>query len=182
MDVQPYLADEPVLACPPSVGYRFRKFARRNRGRLVVAALVLFFLVLLGRGVGWAVRGRAAREAEAAQRQAARQGKVAGKVESIFIEVDRLEDERKWPEALAAARRAEAAVAGGAAEAATTERKAIETVFGNKLATTLPVRLQRDSNANRCGIAGSRFDSLAFQRQRSVTPMRRGAREFRFES
>src|SRR5205807_6607839 len=31
-DVQRYLADEPVLACPPSALYRFRKFARRNRG------------------------------------------------------------------------------------------------------------------------------------------------------
>ena len=30
-DVQRYLADEPVQACPPSAGYRLRKFARRNR-------------------------------------------------------------------------------------------------------------------------------------------------------
>ena len=30
-DVQRYLADEPVEACPPSAWYRFRKFARRNR-------------------------------------------------------------------------------------------------------------------------------------------------------
>src|SRR5262245_5868546 len=30
-DVQRYLHDEPVQACPPSVGYRFRKFASRNR-------------------------------------------------------------------------------------------------------------------------------------------------------
>ena len=30
-DVQRYLADEPVQACPPSAGYRFRKFARRNQ-------------------------------------------------------------------------------------------------------------------------------------------------------
>src|SRR5262249_24358116 len=66
MDVQRYLADEPVQACPPSVGYRFRKFARRNKAGLAVAALVLFFLVLLGSGVGWAVRDRSAREAEAA--------------------------------------------------------------------------------------------------------------------
>src|SRR6476620_380500 len=27
MDVQRYLVDEPVLACPPSAGYRLRKFA-----------------------------------------------------------------------------------------------------------------------------------------------------------
>ena len=64
MDVQRYLADEPVQACPPSAGYRLRKFARRNKGGLAVAALVLFFLALLGSGVGWVVRDRSAREAE----------------------------------------------------------------------------------------------------------------------
>jgi hypothetical protein len=121
-DVQRYLADEPVLACPPSAGYRFRKFARRNKGGLAVAALVLCFLVLLGSGAGWAVRDRSAREAEAAQQRAARQGKVVGQVESIFAEVDRLEKEQKWPEALAAARRAEAALAGGEAADEITER------------------------------------------------------------
>ena len=30
-DVARHLADEPVLAGPPSAGYRFRKFVRRNR-------------------------------------------------------------------------------------------------------------------------------------------------------
>jgi eukaryotic-like serine/threonine-protein kinase len=44
-DVQRYLNDEPVLACPPSVAYRFRKFARRNRGPLLAASLVLFALL-----------------------------------------------------------------------------------------------------------------------------------------
>jgi serine/threonine protein kinase/Flp pilus assembly protein TadD len=66
MDVQRYLADEPVLACPPSAGYRLRKFARRNRSGLAVAGLVLFFLVLLGSVAGWAWRDRAARAAERA--------------------------------------------------------------------------------------------------------------------
>src|SRR6266571_3190721 len=40
MDVQRYLADESVQACPPSAGYRFRKFARRNKRTLATAALV----------------------------------------------------------------------------------------------------------------------------------------------
>ena len=31
-DMQRYLDDEPVEACPPSAWYRLRKFARRNRG------------------------------------------------------------------------------------------------------------------------------------------------------
>ncbi len=122
MDVQRYLADEPVQACPPSAGYRLRKFARRNKGGLAVAALVLFFLVLLGSGVGWVVRDRSAREAEAVRQQGERQAKLAGQVEAIFADVDRLEKEQKWPEALEAARRAEAAVAGGEADPATAER------------------------------------------------------------
>jgi tetratricopeptide (TPR) repeat protein len=122
MDVQRYLADEPVLACPPSAGYRLRKFARRNKGGLAVAALVLSFLVLLGSGVGWAWRDRAAREAEATRQQAERQAKVAGQVELILADVDELMKEQKWPEALATVRRAEAAMTGGEADPATAER------------------------------------------------------------
>jgi tetratricopeptide (TPR) repeat protein len=38
VDVQRHLADERVEACPPSAGYRFRKFARRNKGMLAAAA------------------------------------------------------------------------------------------------------------------------------------------------
>jgi tetratricopeptide (TPR) repeat protein len=45
-DVQRYLQDEPVLACPPSAWYRFRKFARRNRTVLTTATLVSLALVL----------------------------------------------------------------------------------------------------------------------------------------
>jgi serine/threonine protein kinase/Flp pilus assembly protein TadD len=40
MDVQRYLNDEPVLACPPSAGYRFRKFARRNKAALAIVAVI----------------------------------------------------------------------------------------------------------------------------------------------
>ena len=39
-DVQRYLNDEPVQACPPSAGYRLRKFARRNHLAMTSAALV----------------------------------------------------------------------------------------------------------------------------------------------
>ena len=45
-DIERYLHDEPVQACPPSAGYRFRKFARRNKtliaaGGAISAALVI---------------------------------------------------------------------------------------------------------------------------------------------
>src|SRR6188768_2399396 len=45
MDVQRYLADEPVQACPPSVGYEFRKFVRRNRAAVLSAAAILVVLL-----------------------------------------------------------------------------------------------------------------------------------------
>jgi tRNA A-37 threonylcarbamoyl transferase component Bud32 len=46
MDLQRYLADEPVLAGPPSFGYRLRKFVQRNRPQAIAAVVVL--LALLG--------------------------------------------------------------------------------------------------------------------------------------
>jgi WD40 repeat protein/serine/threonine protein kinase len=39
-DVQRYLHDEPVQACPPSAVYRFRKFARRNKAALMTTATI----------------------------------------------------------------------------------------------------------------------------------------------
>jgi WD40 repeat protein/serine/threonine protein kinase len=36
-DVERYLSDEPVQACPPSAVYRFRKFARRNKRAVATA-------------------------------------------------------------------------------------------------------------------------------------------------
>src|SRR5262249_13175690 len=38
-DVDRYLADQPVEACPPSAWYRFTKYTRRNRTAFVAAAL-----------------------------------------------------------------------------------------------------------------------------------------------
>jgi serine/threonine protein kinase len=45
-DVQHYLADEPVEACPPSAIHRLRRFGRRNRAILGTAALVSGALVV----------------------------------------------------------------------------------------------------------------------------------------
>jgi len=45
-DVERYLHDEPVQACPPSAVYRFRKFARRNKAAMTTAAAVGFAVVL----------------------------------------------------------------------------------------------------------------------------------------
>jgi tetratricopeptide (TPR) repeat protein len=56
MDLQRHLRSEPVLACPPSAAYRFRKFARRNKAALATAsALVLAALLAV---VGLVVNNR----------------------------------------------------------------------------------------------------------------------------
>ena len=49
-DVERYLHDDPVQACPPSTTYRFTKFARRNRTALVTTGLVALALIA-GTGV-----------------------------------------------------------------------------------------------------------------------------------
>ena len=53
MDLQRYLAGEVVLACPPSAGYRLRKFARRHKTLLATASLVATALVLGLIGTTW---------------------------------------------------------------------------------------------------------------------------------
>src|SRR5262249_8374419 len=45
-DVMRYLTDRPVEACPPSVRYRFSKYARRHRAALTTAALVTGALLI----------------------------------------------------------------------------------------------------------------------------------------
>src|SRR5438067_1737758 len=44
-DVERYLNDEPVTACPPSLAYRARKAYRKNRAAIWVAATIALLLV-----------------------------------------------------------------------------------------------------------------------------------------
>jgi predicted NACHT family NTPase len=50
-DVQRYLHDETVLACPPSAAYRFRKFTRRNKLALMTATAVALVVLLAVAGL-----------------------------------------------------------------------------------------------------------------------------------
>src|SRR5262249_29378489 len=45
-DVERYLQDEPVEACPPSLWYRRHKFARRNKQVAIMASFLLALLVV----------------------------------------------------------------------------------------------------------------------------------------
>jgi serine/threonine protein kinase/tetratricopeptide (TPR) repeat protein len=88
-DVERFLADQPVEACPPSRTYRLRKFARRNKGALTAASVVAAALVL---GVAGTVAGlvrarhetaRALKEAARADGEAKRAGTEAAKQEAV---------------------------------------------------------------------------------------------------
>jgi tetratricopeptide (TPR) repeat protein len=80
-DLQRYLHDEPVLACPPSAWYRLRKFARRKKGPVLAAALVLLALVGGIAGTSWqAVQAMLAeRQAKDSQVAAEKQQRLAEK-------------------------------------------------------------------------------------------------------
>ena len=96
VDVERYLADEPVLACPPSAWYRLRKLARRNRGRFVAAGVLGLALVVAVGGIGWTTLDRAAR-----------QTKAANELEVALERAEFFQRQGKRAEALAAFERAE---------------------------------------------------------------------------
>jgi serine/threonine protein kinase/tetratricopeptide (TPR) repeat protein len=75
LDLQRYLADEPVQACPPSAGYRLSKFARRNKGAVLAVATIL--VLLLGGSIGTTI-GLLRARAERDQKEQARQQAEAG--------------------------------------------------------------------------------------------------------
>jgi tetratricopeptide (TPR) repeat protein len=45
-DIERYLNDEPVQACPPSTAYRVRKFARRNKSLLAAGSAIAAALII----------------------------------------------------------------------------------------------------------------------------------------
>jgi serine/threonine protein kinase/Tfp pilus assembly protein PilF len=99
-DVQRYLNDEPVLACPPSLSYRLRKFARRNKTALAMATLLLLAIVAVASTLGWTARESALRRAI-----------VEGKIRQALDDALAAYDADKLLDAVAATRRAEALLA-----------------------------------------------------------------------
>jgi tetratricopeptide (TPR) repeat protein len=121
-DVQRFLAHEPVLACPPSAAYQLRKFVRRNRGALAAASVLVAALLVAIGGVGWAMRDRAARTAEAERVTSDRGARVRATVQELLAAADGQMATQAWFEALATVRRADAAATSGEADPATAQR------------------------------------------------------------
>jgi tetratricopeptide (TPR) repeat protein len=144
LDLQRYLADEPVQACPPSAWYRARKFARRNRAPLAFAGLTLLFLVLLGAGLGWVSGDRAARR----QLQSREADDALGRAAHCL-------EEGNWPEATAWARRAEGVLAHGEGDPAHRERLQAVRADLDMVADLHEIRIQQSR------MRGQRFDQFA---------------------
>jgi serine/threonine protein kinase/tetratricopeptide (TPR) repeat protein len=104
LDVQRYLNDEAVLACPPSAAYRLGKFARRHKAGLGVGSLVLVCIAVIGGSGGWLARDQASRRWEA-----------EGKAAEVLQAAEPLlrESQPRNPALTAAAQRLEALLDGG---------------------------------------------------------------------
>jgi WD40 repeat protein/serine/threonine protein kinase len=90
MDVQRYLADEAVLACPPSVAYRLRAFARRNK-RVLATVVVIALALILGTTLSiWqAIRAIHAEGLANANSQRAEEERRAAKTQEELAEEQR---------------------------------------------------------------------------------------------
>ncbi|HEV3237957.1 MAG TPA: tetratricopeptide repeat protein, partial [Gemmataceae bacterium] len=106
-DLRRYLADEPIQAKPASITRRLRKWSRRHPATTAaaLAALTAAVMVLSG-GIGWVVNDNAMR-AKATESE----------VNRALDESVEWQQKRRVPEALATARRAQAALSGGHADA-----------------------------------------------------------------
>jgi eukaryotic-like serine/threonine-protein kinase len=90
-DIERYLADEQVLACPPSKMYRFSKFARRNRTALATAAGFAALLLVATAVSAWlAVRANVAEQQAKAEAQKARTEAAISRSINEFIRDDLL--------------------------------------------------------------------------------------------
>jgi serine/threonine protein kinase/tetratricopeptide (TPR) repeat protein len=88
VDVQRYLNNEPVQACPPSVGYRVRKFVRRHRPLVSALVAIALTVVVVTGLVLWQYTV------------------TAHAVANDLIEAETWQKQAQWPKALQALERA----------------------------------------------------------------------------
>src|SRR5439155_24127134 len=106
-DLRRYLDDQPIQARRPSLVQRARKLARRHKAVVwSAAACMLFACTIVGISLGWFLGDRVARRAH-----------LGREVAMALEAVEEFRQKSRWPEALEAARRADALAASGPTEA-----------------------------------------------------------------
>ncbi len=107
-DLRRFLRNEPIVARPLTLLKRTRRWARRHQPVMLSAAVAsLAAWTVLAGSIGWIMRDRAARRA-----------KSTAYLQSAVEELQRLPKGGMWPQAQAAAARAEALLHDGAADPA----------------------------------------------------------------
>ena len=101
-DIQRYLSDEPVLACPPTTMYRFHKFARKHKPALATAVAIAACLILGTTASAWqAVRATTAEaQANANATQAQASAGSQGKAQEATTQRDEAQKQRDEVKAL----------------------------------------------------------------------------------
>jgi serine/threonine protein kinase/Tfp pilus assembly protein PilF len=111
-DLGRHLRDEPTRARRPGLARRARKWARRHRALVAgVAAALLVGLTVLAGSLGWAARDRAARRAQSTE-----------VIMTALEDADSWQKQRRLPEALSAARRADGLLAGAVVDESLRQR------------------------------------------------------------
>jgi tetratricopeptide (TPR) repeat protein len=104
-DLQRWLLDQPIRARRPTLGQRLARWGRRHRPVVAAAAAVLLLALGLAGYVAWTSRERAGQRAE------------TERVVLLALEESAsLQQQRRLPEALSAARRADGLLAGAAVD------------------------------------------------------------------
>jgi serine/threonine protein kinase/WD40 repeat protein len=99
-DIERYLKDETVEACPPSAGYRLRKFARKYRAPLAVASGFALLLIAGALASTWqAIRATKAEREALLRRDAAARAEQTAQAERDIASVARRDSEVKREEA-----------------------------------------------------------------------------------
>jgi eukaryotic-like serine/threonine-protein kinase len=100
-DVQRYLNDEPVEACPPSAWYRFRKLVRRNKATLVTSsalALAAFVTVVALAVSNVVIRQEQTRTRDEKERAEKAQAVAERRADEVREGLDRLKAANAWRE------------------------------------------------------------------------------------
>jgi serine/threonine protein kinase/Flp pilus assembly protein TadD len=143
-DIERYLNDEPVQACPPSAAYRFRKFARRNKAALVTAAVVALAVLLAVGSIGWVVRDRQAQQVV-----------LEREIERALQEATSWSERGNFSEGMSAVKRAEGLLASGRASTELRQRVAAKRADLDLVTRLEEIRLEQST------VKGDRFDTEA---------------------